>query len=98
MKLYPNQMTPDTYGIDHVTTDGVRWTVCECGHPEVAMALACADETLERHGRNAFESYNDAVGGKTWDGKTIPEWDAVTDKVRDGWRTAAFAARNGARL
>lgn len=42
-------------------------------------------------GRLAFESYGVAVGGKTYDGKPIPGWDAVTDAVRAGWSAAAAA-------
>lgn len=38
------------------------------------------------------------VGGRTWDGRPIPGWEAVTGKVREGWRTAALAARQGAKL
>ncbi len=44
-------------------------------------------------GQIAFEAYNDSVGGVTWDGKPIPAWGEVTDKVRAGWTAAAKAAK-----
>lgn len=47
----------------------------------------------ERCGRAAFEAYNVAVGGRTWDDKPIPGWDAITEKIREAWRIAATAAR-----
>lgn len=86
------------FGVNHRDAYGNVWSVCECGHASKDEALACAATMLDRSGRIAFESYNDAVGGVTWDGKPIPGWDAVTEKVREGWRTAAFAARQGAKL
>lgn len=67
--------------------------------PSTAATLAPsgpAPENRERYGRAAFEAYNIAVGGLTWDGKPIPGWDAVTDKVREGWRVAAMAAVDAA--
>jgi len=42
-------------------------------------------------GQIAFEAYNDAVGGRTWDDRPIPGWHEVTDKVRNGWEQAASA-------
>lgn len=99
MNLVATEMEPGSWGVDHVEPNGTRWGVCECGHGDADTALACARESLEEHGWRAFEAYNRAVvGGVTWDGKPIPGWDAVTEKVREGWRTAAFAVREGAPL
>lgn len=39
-------------------------------------------------GQIAFETYVEA-GGITYDGKPIPGWDAVSEKVRRGWSAAA---------
>ena len=83
------------WGVEHVDTDGNRWSVCECDHMSADAALECARESMTVAGRRAFETYNAAVGGVTWDGKPIPGWDAVTDKVRDGWRMAALAVEKG---
>lgn len=98
MNLRTIEIVPGGWGVNHHAADSGLWCVCDCEHPTAEEATACAAETLERRGRIAFEAYNDSVGGVTWDGKPIPGWDAVTDKVREGWRTAAFAARNGQKL
>jgi hypothetical protein len=42
-------------------------------------------------GQIAFEAYNEAVGGKTWDGKPIPAWAEINEKVRNGWEQSALA-------
>lgn len=49
-------------------------------------------------GQVAFEAYNDAKGGLTYDGKPIPGWDTLTNEagltVRAAWEAAALAAVN----
>lgn len=40
----------------------------------------------------AFEAYNTAAGGKTWDGKDIPPFDEVGEKVQANWIAAVKAA------
>lgn len=76
----------------------VRGMACalDAAMPECAPPSGPAPEMRERYGRAAFEAYNVAVGGLTWDGKPIPGWEAVTDKVREGWRVAAMAAVDAA--
>lgn len=48
-------------------------------------------ETIDELARRAFAAYNQAAGGKTWDGKDIPPWEKVTEQVRNNWRAAARA-------
>jgi hypothetical protein len=47
-------------------------------------------------GQVAYEKYNEAKGGKTWDGKPIPPWESLTDDVglavQNAWEVAARAA------
>jgi hypothetical protein len=93
--LHAVEVAPGEWGVDHIDTAGNRWALCECAHATAADALTCARETLDAHGRDAFDTYNFAVGGLTWDAKPIPAWDAVTDTVRDGWRMAGLSARKG---
>lgn len=38
--------------------------------------------------RIAFDAYNKQAGGKTWDGKDIPPFDEVGEKVRANWQAA----------
>jgi hypothetical protein len=46
------------------------------------MAKKCA-------GQVAFEAYRNAVNQITYDGKPIPEWEALGERQRIGWRAAA---------
>lgn len=50
------------------------------------------ERETEACAKAAYEAYGVAVGGKTWDGKDIPDWDDLQDRQRDGWRAAAQAA------
>ena len=42
----------------------------------------------------AFEAYGASTGGTTYDGKPIPPWEKVGDKVQKAWRAAAEAVCN----
>ena len=42
-------------------------------------------------GRIGFEAYSVSVGGKTYDGKDIPKWEDVGQRVQDAWRAAGIA-------
>lgn len=42
-------------------------------------------------GRANYKAYGEAVGGKTWDGRPIPEWDALTPTIQAGWTAGADA-------
>ena len=44
------------------------------------------------YGIIAWEAYAKAVGGKTFDGKPLPEWKSLGPLQQDGWRAAAEAA------
>lgn len=39
----------------------------------------------------AFDAYNKEAGGKTWDGRDIPPFSDVGDKVQANWDAAAAA-------
>lgn len=84
-----------SFNVNHVDSSGNHWPVCDCeaAHLRAEDALDCARVVMDLGGRRAFETYNAAVGGVTWDGRPIPGWEAVTDTVRDGWRMAALATR-----
>jgi hypothetical protein len=38
-------------------------------------------------GRNAYARYC-LVVGTTWDGRELPQWEGLTDKIRKGWSEA----------
>jgi hypothetical protein len=44
------------------------------------------------YGKVAFDAYSDHADYKTHDGKPIPQWDDLTDAVREHWDAAALAA------
>lgn len=48
------------------------------------------EETL-RIAKIAFDAYNAAAGGKTWDGKDIPPFEAVGERVQANWCAAIKA-------
>jgi hypothetical protein len=81
-----------------------------CGHESPEAARACpvasrkieertlgrvaADERVHDLARVAFEAYGASTGGKTWDGKPIPPFDAVCERtphVAEAWRAAVRA-------
>lgn len=41
--------------------------------------------------RAAFDAYNAQAGGLTWDGKPIPPFDAVGERVQANWCAAVRA-------
>lgn len=56
------------------------------------MITPTTDDHRERLGIAAYNAYVASVGGVTWDGKPIPAWPSLTDKIREAWRCAAVAA------
>ena len=44
------------------------------------------------HAQAAYEAYSKYTGGVTFDGRPMPTWAELPDKIRDAWRTAAAAA------
>lgn len=55
-----------------------------------ALRERFGDRVVDK-GRQAFATYSFAVGGLTWDGKPIPKWEELTDKIRLAWVMAADA-------
>ena len=43
-------------------------------------------------GHTAWLAYARTVGGKTFDGKPLPEWEALGEVQKEGWEAAARAA------
>lgn len=42
-------------------------------------------------GQVAFEAYREKVGGQTYDGKPIPLWGELSERIRQAWEVAAGA-------
>ena len=50
------------------------------------------DVKREALGQTAYAAYALSTGGKTYDGRDMPTWDGLTDKIREAWRCAAVEA------
>ncbi len=44
-------------------------------------------------GRIGYEAYAKCTGGKTFDDRDMPTWDALPQRIRDAWEAAARAIR-----
>lgn len=41
----------------------------------------------------AYEAYAESTGGRTFDGRPMPTWNELPDRIRIAWGAAADAAR-----
>lgn len=57
--------------------------------PEDILHVDCPERGKKSIGQIAFERYNEARGGLTYDGKPVPGWDVIPQGIRDGWEHAA---------
>lgn len=39
----------------------------------------------------AYDAYADHTGGKTFDGRDMPKWHELPDRIKDAWRAACRA-------
>lgn len=53
--------------------------------PEDIIHIECPEHGKRSIGQIAFERYNEARGGLTYDGKPVPGWDVIPQGIRDGW-------------
>jgi hypothetical protein len=56
---------------------------------EDIIRIECPEHGTKSIGQVAFERYNEARGGLTYDGKPVPGWDVIPQGIRDGWEHAA---------
>lgn len=45
------------------------------------------------NGQIAYAAYAESTGGKTYDGRPMPLWDELPQRIRDAWTAAAEAVR-----
>lgn len=55
-----------------------------------------APQSLSDLGKLTYLAYSEAVGGTTHDGRPMPAWDDLGEKVQGGWIAAAAAAADRA--
>lgn len=41
------------------------------------------------YGKIGYEAYAESTGGKTYDGRQMPAWDALPPHVQNAWAAAA---------
>lgn len=46
-------------------------------------------------GRTGYEAYAKQTGGKTFDGRDMPTWDQLPDRIKDAWAAAAQGILEG---
>jgi hypothetical protein len=42
--------------------------------------------------KRGYEGYAASTGGKTFDGRDMPKWDELPERIREAWRAAIAAA------
>ena len=47
------------------------------------------------YARIGYDGYAASTGGKTFDGRTMPKWDELPDRIKEAWRAAANAILAG---
>lgn len=48
------------------------------------------------HGSVGYEAYAQSTGGKTFDGRDMPRWEALPERIQKAWTDAALAIRGAA--
>ena len=43
----------------------------------------------ENYGRMGYEEYAVSTGGKTYDGRDMPQWDDLPERIKSAWCAAA---------
>jgi hypothetical protein len=43
----------------------------------------------KNYGKIGYEAYAVETGGKTYDGRNMPKWDELPDKIKIAWQMAA---------
>lgn len=51
-------------------------------------AMSISEEQVSELAKLGFEAYGKSTGGLTWDGKPIPPWENVGEKVQAAWKAA----------
>lgn len=41
----------------------------------------------------AYRAYAESTGGKTWDGRDMPDWDGLGERIQGAWTAAAEEVR-----
>lgn len=47
---------------------------------------------MSEQAKRGYEGYAKSTGGKTFDGRDMPKWDDLPDRIKEAWREAIAAA------
>ncbi len=45
------------------------------------------------YGEHGYEAYAESTGGKTFDGRDMPAWKDLPDRIQEAWHAAGLAIR-----
>ena len=54
-------------------------------------ALTLTDQQREALGQTGYAAYATSTGGKTFDGRDMPVWEALPGRIQEAWIAAAWA-------
>lgn len=58
-------------------------------HDEPAKATNMSPAAESTAARKTYEAYRETVGGIAVNGDPLPDWDVLSNKIQEGWRSAA---------
>jgi hypothetical protein len=47
---------------------------------------------VSEQAKRGYEGYAASTGGKTFDGRDMPQWNELPDRIKEAWRAAIVAA------
>ena len=52
--------------------------------------MKCIEESKICFGKINYNAYRDAVGGKTWNGENMKEYNDMPEKIQNAWKQSAW--------
>lgn len=73
---------------------GIRGVMLRQSEDALREELLAADgRKAGSQGQRGYEAYAAFTGGKTFDGRDMPTWDQLSDRIKGAWEAAADAIR-----
>lgn len=71
----------------------IRGVKIDVSRAALAEEFAAAEARDGNHGQRGYEAYAVSTGGKTFDGRDMPKWNELPERIRAAWEAAADAIR-----
>lgn len=75
--------------------DGSRWVELPSGKvrrgDELPETVHVVTPAMPAFGRLGYDAYAQSTGGKTFDGRDMPKWDELPERIQTAWNAAADA-------